>query len=121
MRDSFDTNSATNSTLTELVRQKDIQINSRQIELSELRNRVSGIATIRTEIESEVKTLGLNEEARRVFTSFHEICGAPHCGLFLGSTESYGKNLLYLRDQIKDLERNALRAEMRIEFPHDFR
>lgn len=50
-----------------------------------------------------------------MFSSFHEICGAPNCRLFIGSTESYGKNLLYLRDQIKDLDRNALRAEIRIE------
>lgn len=57
----------------------------------------------------------LTDLARRVFASFHEICRAPNCGLFLGSTESYGKNLLYLRDQIKDLEHNAIRTEMRIE------
>lgn len=39
----------------------------------------------------------------------------PNCGLFLGSTESYGKNLLYLKDQIKDLERNSYRAGIRAE------
>lgn len=115
LRDSVDTNSTVSSTLTELLRQKDQQIQSKQIELSDLQNRISGIDAIRTEIEGEVKTLGLNEEARRVFSSFREICGAENCGLFIGSTESYGKNLLYLRDQIKDLDRNVLRAEMRIE------
>lgn len=115
LRESVDAKGAASSTLTELLRQKDAQIRSKQIELSDLQNRVSGIETIRTEIDGEVKTLGLNEEARRVFTSFREICAAPNCGLFLGSTESYGKNLLYLRDQIKDLERNTIRAEIRIE------
>lgn len=115
LRDSVDAKGTASSTLTDLLRQKDVQIRSKQVELSDLQNRVSGIETIRTEIDGEVKTLGLNEEARRVFTSFREICAAPNCGLFLGSTESYGKNLLYLRDQIKDLERNAVRAEMRIE------
>jgi len=115
LRESVDAKGTANSTLIELLRQKDIQIRSKQNELSDLQNRAAGIETIRTEIDGEVKTLGLNEEARRVFTSFREICGAPNCGLFLGSTESYGKNLLYLRDQIKDLERNAARAEMRIE------
>ena len=35
--------------------------------------------------------------------------------MFLGSTESYGKNLLYLKDQIKDLERNSQRGEIRVE------
>ncbi|SOZ68402.1 conserved hypothetical protein [Cupriavidus taiwanensis] len=115
LRESVDAKDAASSALTELLRQKDQQIRSRQADLSDLQNRVSGIDSIRTEIEGEVKTLGLNEEARRVFSSFHEICSAQNCGLFIGSTESYGKNLLYLRDQIKDLDRNALRAEIRIE------
>lgn len=115
LRDSVDAKGTASSTLTEILRQKEQQIRSKQIELSDLQSRVSGIDAIRTEIEGEVKTLGLNEEARRVFSSFGEICNAPNCGLFIGSTESYGKNLLYLRDQLKDLDRNALRAEMRIE------
>ncbi|RQS91741.1 hypothetical protein [Burkholderia seminalis] len=115
LRESVDAKGTASSTLTELLRQKDLQIRTRQLELFELQNRVAGIETIRAEIDGEVKTLGLNEEARRVFTSFQEICRVPNCGLFLGSTESYGKNLLYLKDQIKDLERNSQRAEIRVE------
>lgn len=115
LRDSVDARGTASSTLTELLRQKEQLIRSKQIELSELQSRISGIDAIRTEIDGEVKTLGLNEEARRIFSSFREICDAPNCGLFIGGTESYGKNLLYLRDQIKDLDRNALRAEMRLE------
>ncbi|MBR8123959.1 hypothetical protein KDW39_12465 [Burkholderia multivorans] len=115
LRASVDARGTANSTLTELLRQKDIQIRARQLELFELQNRVAGIETIRAEIDGEVKTLGLNEEARRVFTSFQEICRTPNCGLFLGSTASYGKNLLYLKDQIKDLERNSQRAEIRVQ------
>ncbi|MDB0510598.1 hypothetical protein LBW60_17420, partial [Ralstonia solanacearum] len=115
LRASVDAKGTASSTLTELLRQKDLQIRARQLELFDLQNRVASIETIRAEIDGEVKTLGLNEEARRVFTSFQEICRMPNCGLFLGSTESYGKNLLYLKDQIKDLERNSLRAEIRVE------
>lgn len=115
LRHTVDAKGTASSTLSDLLRQKDQQIRSKQIELSDLQNRISGIDAIRTEIDGEVKTLGLNEEARRVFSSFGEICGVPNCGLFIGSTESYGKNLLYLRDQIKDLDRNALRAEIRSE------
>jgi prefoldin subunit 5 len=115
LRASMDSKGAANSTLMELLRQKDVQIRARQLELFELQNRVAGIETIRAEIDGEIKTLGLNEEARRVFTSFQEICRVPNCGLFLGSTESYGKNLLYLKDQIKDLERNSQRAAIRAE------
>ncbi len=115
LRASVDAKGTASSALSEMLRQKDSQIQARQMELFDLQNRVAGIETIRAEIDGEVKTLGLNEEARRVFTSFQEICRMPNCGLFLGSTESYGKNLLYLKDQIKDLERNSLRAEIRVE------
>lgn len=115
LRVSVDPKGTASSTLTELLRQKDVQIRARQLELFELQNRVAGIETIRAEIDGEVKTLGLNEEALGVFKSFQEICRVPNCGLFLGSAESYGKNLLYLKDQIKDLERNSQRAEIRVE------
>ncbi|TOC17346.1 hypothetical protein CGJ89_25140, partial [Vibrio parahaemolyticus] len=59
------------------------------------------------EINTEVDTLNLNEEARRVFVRSSDLCGSSNCQLFSGSSDSYSKNLLYLRDQIKDLERNA--------------
>lgn len=49
-------------------------------------------------------TLLLNEEARRVFLSFGAICAQPSCGLFANSATTYGKSLLYLRDQLKDLD-----------------
>ena len=74
-------------------------------EKSELEARVRGFSQIRHEIEVETDTLSLNEEARRVFRSFEAICANAGCGLFLSSSETYGKSLLYLRDQIKDLER----------------
>ena len=86
LRASVDSKGAASSTLMQLLRQKDVQIQARQLELFELQNRVAGIETIRAEIDGEIKTLGLNEEARRVFTTFQEICRVPNCGLFLGST-----------------------------------
>lgn len=115
LRASVDARGTASSALMELLRQKDVQIRARQLELFELQNRVAGIETIRAEIDGEIKTLGLNEEALGVFKSFQDICRAPNCGLFLGSAESYGKNLLYLKDQIKDLVRNSQRAEIRVE------
>jgi len=83
-------------------------------EVSELRMRVGSFNRIQNEIETEVNTLSLNEEARRLFASFKDICANPVCGLFLGNSESYGKNLLYLRDQIKDLDRNNANNVARI-------
>ena len=116
LRSDVDATGSANATLIELVRSKDAQIRSTQNEIEDLRSRVSGIESIRSEIEGEIQTLGLNEESRRVFISFNEICGAKNCGLFMGSSESYGKNLLYLRDQIKDLERNSDRAEIQLNY-----
>lgn len=116
LRETVDSQGSVNSVLTDLLRAKDHQIQTTQAEIDDLRSRVAGIETIRSEIEGEINTLGLNEESRRVFISFQEICRVPNCGLFIGSAETYGKNLLYLRDQIKDLERNSDRAELRLEF-----
>ncbi len=76
-------------------------------DIGEIKSRIQSKVKIIDEINIEINTLGLNEDARRVFLSFEEICGAKSCGLFSLSSESYGKNLLYLRDQIKDLERNS--------------
>lgn len=83
-------------------------------EIYQLQRRNEGIGRIVNEINTEIETLNLNEEARRVFLSFQEICGSEICQLFSASSESYTKNLLYLRDQIKDLERNASLDELRV-------
>jgi hypothetical protein len=77
------------------------------LELREIDIRLRGKQKITAEINSEINTLSLNEDARRIFMSFEEICSAPQCGMFMKSSSSYSKNLLYLRDQIKDLDRNA--------------
>lgn len=82
-------------------------INNIENEINELVIRNKGIDKIIAEINTEVDTLNLNEEARRVFVNSSEICGSGNCKMFSGSSDSYSKNLLYLKDQIKDLERNA--------------
>lgn len=69
-----------------------------------LEAKIKGASQIKEEIESEIETLNLNEEARRAFISFSDICTSPSCGMFLVSADSYGKSLLYLRDQLKDLD-----------------
>ncbi|HEY7867482.1 MAG TPA: AAA family ATPase [Psychromonas sp.] len=76
-------------------------------EIYTIQHRTSGINQIVNEINIEIETLNMNEEARRVFLSFNEICGSSSCQLFSSSSDSYSKNLLYLKDQIKDLQRNT--------------
>jgi len=84
-------------------------------EISEMSKRSRGLNQIIHEINTEIETLNLNEEARRVFLSFSEICGSENCGLFSFSSDSYSKNLLYLKDQIKDLERNSMTDMVKVE------
>jgi len=76
-------------------------------ELLEINKREKSVNSIITDINTEIETLNINEEAKRVFLSFNEICGSSNCQLFSVSSESYSKNLLYLKDQIKDLKRNS--------------
>lgn len=78
-----------------------------EAKIDEIDKRGRSLSQIISEIQVEINTLNLNEEARRAFTAFGEVCANKNCGLFALSSDSYGKNLLYLRDQIKDLERNA--------------
>jgi hypothetical protein len=75
-------------------------------EIYNLIARNKGIDKIIAEINTEVDTLNLNEEARRIFVNSAELCGSSNCSIFSGSSDSYSKNLLYLKDQVKDLERN---------------
>lgn len=87
------------------------------LKLRETDIRLRGKQKIIAEINSEINTLSLNEDARRIFMSFEEICSAPQCGMFMKSSNSYSKNLLYLRDQIKDLDRNSgIEVQRQIQF-----
>lgn len=111
LRESADIAGAASDALVELLHDREERIRVIRRQYSELSSRVTGISSIRSEIEGEIQTLSLNEESRRVFESFFDICGRGDCGLFLSSSASYAKNLMYLKDQIKDLEANASRAE----------
>jgi len=85
-----------------------------ETDLREIEKRERSVNRIIEEINTEINALSLNEESRRVFLSFNEICESPACQLFSVSSAAYAKNLLYLKDQIKDLERNSESDRMRI-------
>lgn len=93
-----------------------LQLEERELlrERVDLNSRVHSFTQIRQEIEIEANTLSLNEEARRVFSSFDAICSNEGCGLFVRSSENYGKSLLYLKDQVKDLNRVSKSIEVKI-------
>lgn len=114
LSDSVASKSTAHSALQDLLCTKDDSIRATKRSIAQLQDRLRGITTIRSEIDAEIHTLGLNEEAKRIFESFSEICQNPDCGLFIGSSQSHAKNLLYLKDQLKDLERNELIARTRV-------
>ncbi|MEB0042495.1 hypothetical protein [Pseudomonas sp. MH10] len=97
---------ASTDAIDELIGSNNETIRSLDREL-DISKRDRSFQRIHAEIQTEINTLSLNEEAKRVFSSFEEICNSPGCQLFSSSSDSYGKNLLYLKDQLKDLERNV--------------
>ena len=77
-------------------------------EIRELSLRLQSYEKIRSEMEAEGDALSLNSKAKRLFDSVISVCNSANCGLFKTSEDSYGKNLLYIKDQIKDLNSNIL-------------
>jgi hypothetical protein len=86
-KESVDAQGAANDALAELLQAKEEQIRKARREQAELRARIAGIESIRAEIEGEIRTLSLNEESKRAFETFFDICGRQDCGLFVSSTE----------------------------------
>ncbi len=77
-------------------------------DLAELRARTAALARRKgqltlalSELSGEVEILGANVQASELLRGF---CGQDGCQMFAGSEQSYGRALLYLKDQIKDLK-----------------
>ncbi|MGE4696361.1 hypothetical protein [Serratia sp. BNK-12] len=92
--------------IDEIIRRQKENLRDLNEELSFIARRESSLVQIMKEINTEINTLNLNEEAKRIFRSFEEICPSLDCKMFSRSSESYAKHLLYLKDQIKDIERS---------------
>jgi DNA repair exonuclease SbcCD ATPase subunit len=89
-----------------VIKKQKENLNDLKSELKFMERRESSLLQIMKEINTEIETLNLNEEAKRIFRSFEEICPSLDCKMFSRSSESYAKHLLYLKDQIKDIERS---------------
>ncbi|EME8472102.1 hypothetical protein V0J72_003194 [Morganella morganii] len=89
-----------------VIKKQKENLNDLKSELNFMKRRESSLLQIMKEINTEIETLNLNEEAKRIFRSFEEICPSLDCKMFSRSSESYAKHLLYLKDQIKDIERS---------------
>lgn len=92
--------------IDDIIRKQKENLSGINSELNFIERRESSLIQIMKEINTEINTLNLNEEAKRIFRSFEEICPSVDCKMFSRSSESYAKHLLYLKDQIKDIERS---------------
>lgn len=63
--------------------------------------RFSDLRALRKELEAEVEILETNEVAAGAFRT---LCGNEGCQFFRNPEESYGRRLLYLKDQLKDFD-----------------
>ncbi len=77
-----------------------------RFELENAERRRKAVAEARMDVESEVKALEQNEVAAEVFRT---LCGNENCRFFRQPEESYGRRVLFLKDQLKDFRagRNA--------------
>lgn len=62
------------------------------------------MSLVLSELDGESEILGANVQATDVLRQF---CGRTDCSLFVNSAQSYGRSLLYLKDQMKDLRASA--------------
>lgn len=76
--------------------------------LSHAQQRLSALERLMQETDGDLDVVGSNETAAQAFRSF---CGNPACEFFSGAAENptYGRRILYLRDQLKDL-RTAMKS-----------
>jgi len=72
-----------------------------QFKISNYQRRLEQISSARDELSTELTALEDNEVAANAFRS---LCGSQNCQFFRNPEESYGKRLLYLKDQLKDFE-----------------
>ncbi|MFP2896720.1 AAA family ATPase [Corallococcus sp. 4LFB] len=63
--------------------------------------RLEGMKKLSQDLGAEIDILDLNEVAA---DAFRTLCGNSACQFFRRPEDSYGRRLLYLKDQLKDLE-----------------
>lgn len=97
----------------------DVEIARRRAVAEEAEQRAVSIRTYierfeRTgrQIDAEVEILSANEVAAE---SFRQLCGNPACQFFRPGEASYGRRLLFLKDQIKDLRGTSSTLESELE------
>ncbi len=82
-----------------------------QLRLMTSARRRAEILRVRDELSSEVEILETNEIAAEAFRT---LCSNDTCGFFRRPEESYGRRLLYLKDQLKDFETSSVAVEQEL-------
>lgn len=73
-------------------------------ELNALMRRRAQILSVQSDVEAETEALEQNEVAA---SAFRTLCASENCKFFRQPEESYGRRLLYLKDQLKDFALSA--------------
>ncbi|MCC7406351.1 MAG: hypothetical protein IT288_18295 [Bdellovibrionales bacterium] len=98
-------------------RELDVAISEKRSQLYQLESdhsvllsKIAGLEKASVELDGEAEILESNEVA---IDEFKKFCGAPNCKVFESSKKLYGKRLLYLRDQLKDIKssNNSLKRQ----------
>lgn len=89
--------SALDDTVADAVGRRD----AARFDAENAKRRLTTVAAARADVEAEVAALEQNEVAAEVFRT---LCGSENCRFFRQPEESYGRRLLFLKDQLKDFE-----------------
>jgi hypothetical protein len=96
--------SALDVRLREAVQQRDELLRR----LSNAKRRKTQLLEVQAEVGAELGALEQNEVASEAFRA---LCGNEACQFFRRPEESYGRRLLYLKDQLKDFESSTGETE----------
>jgi hypothetical protein len=86
------------------------------VEVDALLRRVAQVVRVQREVGVELGALEENEVAA---TAFRHFCGNENCQFFRRPEESYGRRVLYLKDQLKDFESGASQLERELSLQTD--
>lgn len=79
--------------------------------LKSVKRRKAQLAEVQAEVGAELGAIEQNEIAAEVFRN---LCGSEACQFFRKPEDSYGRRVLYLKDQLKDFESSSGETEREI-------
>lgn len=80
--------------------------------LGVMRRRRDQILSVQVDVQAETEALEQNEVAA---AAFRTLCSSENCKFFRQPDDSYGRRLLYLKDQLKDFSLSASQIAVEIE------